>query len=138
MEYLEFYNYSDFTWNQLHQTSISAVQSVEKTSKTRLITIFTEKSTFSRQTNVFTKEVTKELISRKFLILVAFYSTFPHFAVWKNQKIPWNQLTMCFLMKRLISRYFCQVMIWKQYHNFHTVWVCPNFCPFFRLWPEVT
>ena len=28
--------------------------------------------------NVFIKEVTKELISRKFLSVIAFYSTFPH------------------------------------------------------------
>ena len=35
-----------------------------------------EKSTFFRQTNVFTTKVTKELISRKFLSVIAFY-TFP-------------------------------------------------------------
>ena len=30
-----------------------------------------------RQMNVFTKEVTKELISRNILSVIAFYSTFP-------------------------------------------------------------
>ena len=50
--------------------------SVEKYHKTRLLT---EKSTFFRQINGFTnKEVTKELISRKFLSVIAFYTTFPH------------------------------------------------------------
>ena len=38
----------------------------------------TNSLTFFRQINGFTKEVTKELISRKFLSVIAFYSTFPH------------------------------------------------------------
>ena len=33
---------------------------------------------FFRQINVFTKEVTKELISRKFLSVIAFHIIFPH------------------------------------------------------------
>ena len=33
---------------------------------------------FFRQINVFTNEVAKELISRKFLSVIAFYTTFPH------------------------------------------------------------
>ena len=35
-------------------------------------------SRFLREINVFTKELTKELISRTFLTVIAFYSTFPH------------------------------------------------------------
>ena len=34
---------------------------------------------FFRQITLFTKEVTKELISRNFLSVIAFYSTFPHY-----------------------------------------------------------
>ena len=50
---------------------------MEKSSKTR--SLFLQKNQdFFRQINGFTKEVTKELISRKFLSLIAFYSTFPH------------------------------------------------------------
>ena len=40
------------------------------------ITIFTEKLPFFRQINISTKEVTKELISRKFLSVIAFYRDF--------------------------------------------------------------
>ena len=36
------------------------------------------KSAFSRQINVFTKAVTQESISRHFLSVISFYSTFPH------------------------------------------------------------
>ena len=46
---------------------------MEKSSKTR--TVFTEIQHFSRQINTFTEEVTTELISWKFLSVVAFYST---------------------------------------------------------------
>ena len=49
-----------------------------KSSKARSITVFTEKTRFFRQIDDFTKEVTKELISRKFLIVIAFYSTISH------------------------------------------------------------
>ena len=48
------------------------------------ITIFKEKLPFFRQINAFTKEITKELISRNILCVIAFYmysSTFPHCAV---------------------------------------------------------
>ena len=38
------------------------------------ITVFTENSTFFRQINVYTTKVTKELISRKFLSVIAFYN----------------------------------------------------------------
>ena len=47
------------------------------------ITFFTENSTLFRQINEFTKEDTKELISRKFFSVMAFYSIFPHSTVWK-------------------------------------------------------
>ena len=47
---------------------------MEKTS-----TVFVRKNhNFLREIVDFTKEVTKESISRKFLIVIAFYSTFPH------------------------------------------------------------
>ena len=40
---------------------------------------FAEKmNIFFRQMNAFTKEVTKELIWRNFLCVIAFYTTFPH------------------------------------------------------------
>ena len=51
--------------------------SVEKSSKTRSL-ILCKNEHFFRQINIFTKEVTKELISRKFLSVIAFYRTFPH------------------------------------------------------------
>ena len=51
--------------------------SVEKSSKTRS-PFLRENCHFFRQINVFTKEVTKEMISRKFLSVIAFYSTFIH------------------------------------------------------------
>ena len=41
-------------------------------------TVFMGKLTFFRQINVFTKEVTKGLISRNFLRVITFYSTFPY------------------------------------------------------------
>ena len=41
-----------------------------------MITIFTERLPFFRQINISTKEVTKELISRKFLSVIAFYRDF--------------------------------------------------------------
>ena len=48
------------------------------------ITILWENQHFFRQINILTKEVTKELISRKNLSVIAFYSTFPHCVVcWK-------------------------------------------------------
>ena len=47
--------------------------SVEKLSKTRSL-FFRKNQHFIHQINVFTKEVTKELISRKFLRVIAFYS----------------------------------------------------------------
>ena len=51
--------------------------SVEKSSITR--SLFLPKiQHFFRQINVFTKEDTKELISRKFLSVIVFYSIFPH------------------------------------------------------------
>ena len=53
------------------------MHSVEKSSKTRSL-ILCKNEHFFRQINIFTKEVTKELISRKFLSVIAFYSTFPH------------------------------------------------------------
>ena len=51
--------------------------SVEKYRKTRL-QFLRKNQHFFRQINVFTKEVTNELISRNFLSVIAFYSTFPH------------------------------------------------------------
>ena len=60
-------------------------QSVEKTS-----TVFVRKNhNFLREIVDFTKEVTKESISRKFLIVIAFYSTFPHcvFAIYRSHAI---------------------------------------------------
>ena len=55
----------------------SLLHSVEKSSKTR--SPFLRKNChFFRQINAFTKEVTKELISRNFFSVIAFYSTFPH------------------------------------------------------------
>ena len=39
-----------------------------------------------RQTNVFTKEVTKELISRNFFYVIAFFSIFPHCVVEGHEK----------------------------------------------------
>ena len=51
--------------------------SVEKYYKTR--SQFLRKNQhFFRQINVFTKEVTKELISRNFFSVITIYSTFPH------------------------------------------------------------
>ena len=47
-------------------------------SKTRL-PFLRQNQHFFRQINAFTKEVSKELISRKFLSVIAFYSIFPHF-----------------------------------------------------------
>ena len=52
---------------------------------------------FFRQINVYTKEFTKELISRKFLSVIAFFSTFPHCEelIWRNickNKIMWEKL----------------------------------------------
>ena len=44
--------------------------------ETRRLPFLRKNQNFFRQINDFTKEVTKELISRK--ILIAFYSTFPH------------------------------------------------------------
>ena len=46
------------------------------------ITIFTENQGFFRQINDFTKEVTNELISRKFFQRVSAF----HSAAWKNEK----------------------------------------------------
>ena len=55
----------------------SLCTSEEKSSKTRY-------NHFYGKINIFTKEVTIELISRKFLSVIAFYSTFPHCVVcWK-------------------------------------------------------
>ena len=51
--------------------------SVEKSYKKRS-RLLRKNHHFFRQINAFTKEVTKELISRKFLSVIAFYSTFPH------------------------------------------------------------
>ena len=43
--------------------------------------LFYGKINIFRQINVFTEEVTKELISRNFLSVIAFYSIFPHYTV---------------------------------------------------------
>ena len=54
---------------------LNRYHSVEKSSKTR--SLFLRKNHhFSRQIDDFTKEVTKELISRKFLSVIVFYSAF--------------------------------------------------------------
>ena len=55
----------------------AGLHSVEMSSKTRS-PFLRENQNFFRQISVFTKEVAKELISRKFLSVNAFYSTFPH------------------------------------------------------------
>ena len=53
--------------------------SVEKFYKMRILFLRKNKQ-FFRQINDFAKEVTKELISRNFLSVIAFYCTFPHCA----------------------------------------------------------
>ena len=83
---------------------VITLHSVEKSSKTRSPFLrenqhFPVKSTFSRQINVFTKEVTKELISRKFFSVIAFYSIFPHCALFWQKFRESNVFT-----KELISR----------------------------------
>ena len=79
---------------------------MEKYNKTR--SRFLEKNQhFFRQITVFTKEVTKELISRNFLSMIAFYSTFPHCA---------KEIT-----KELISRNFYLRDRVLYYFSMHTV-----------------
>ena len=55
---------------------------------------------FFRQINVFTNKVTKEMISRNFLSVIAFYSTFPHCAIEVKHEIPLVlvllHITICF------------------------------------------
>ena len=65
---------------------------------------FTEKSTFFRQINVFTKEVTKELNSRNFFCVIAFWNTFPH-------------CSQCGKSQVFVSSFFCKncwKIPWKQ------------------------
>ena len=65
--------------------SIVELHTVEKSSKTRS-PLLRKKHNFFRQINIFTKEVTKELISRKFFSVNAFYCIFPQYTVtlWPN------------------------------------------------------
>ena len=59
-------HWKNISWNQLYSKFFS---------KTLLSRNFWPKL---RESNVFTKEVTNELISRKFLSVIAFCSNFPH------------------------------------------------------------
>ena len=68
-------NFHEFFVKSVHAQSGKVVKTT--------ITVFTGKSTFFRQINVFTKKVTKELISRKFLSVIEL----KHCTVWKKCKI---------------------------------------------------
>ena len=58
------------------------LHSVEKCYKTRSRFLRINQH-FFREINVFTKEVTKQLISRKEFCVIAFCSTFPHCDLFK-------------------------------------------------------
>ena len=45
----------------------------------------TEKSIFFRQINVFTKEVTKELVSRNYLSMIMFYVAFHELSIFQEK-----------------------------------------------------
>ena len=77
--------------SKFRQNTDLSVHSVEKSSKTR--SPFSRKNyRFFRQINGFTKEVTNEWVSRKFLSVIAFYSTFPHCGVQRKKirQINWG------------------------------------------------
>ena len=57
---------------------------------------------FFRQINVFTEEVTKELISRNFLRVIAFYRTFPH-CVHAAQCRNYRNSLSCIFGKNLVQ-----------------------------------
>ena len=65
------------------KVSVQCIENWDWISHSKTLSPFLRKiNIFSRQINGFTKEVTKEYIWRKFLTLIAFYSTFPQCAVW--------------------------------------------------------
>jgi len=99
-----FFYHSDFPWNQFF-----SIHSVEKSSKTR--SQFLRKNChFFRQINVFTIEFPKEMISLKFLSVIAFYSTFPHCGIaslvkgWFDGKIRDRVFTQCGKTRNFLSQ----------------------------------
>ena len=66
-----------FTKEELISRKFFSVTQCGKVAKNKIaISVFTEKWPFFRQINVFTKEITKEFISRKFLSVITFHTTF--------------------------------------------------------------
>ena len=103
-----------------------------------------------RETNGFTKEITKELISRNIFSVREnfrnFHTVMGHYVVKREIHchaifFSSNQLRVKFFSKKLISRNFCEKMVAVNFRNFHTctrhyaVW-CYYFCGKVNVFPS--
>ena len=137
-------------------TFLLQTQSVEKVFKNMVtlwklrkfsLTFFWQKF---RETNGFTKEITKELISRNIFSVREnfrnFHTVMGHYVVKREIHchaifFSSNQLRVKFFSKKLISRNFCEKMVAVNFRNFHTctrhyaVW-CYYFCGKVNVFPS--